>query len=162
MYYNVWIILTLSLVLITTCYCGKREFFDEVTRRDENGDEIRFNEYGKQLSTINLGIKYTIEDVNKVTQAIIQYFGEKYDVNISITKIISIKHTPGVIKLQLFLYNPIKNTIIGYEIDVTLPISKKEKSIVKFITPFSKEEPLTESIQFNPYSTINFNDGTIT
>ena len=98
----------------------------------------------------------------KVTQAIIQYFGEKYDVNISITKIISIKHTPGVIKLQLFLYNPIKNTIIGYEIDVTLPISKKEKSIVKFITPFSKEEPLTESIQFNPYSTINFNDGTIT
>ena len=171
-------IFTTILILTTTCYCGKREFFDEPEQNQYgvNGNQIgiiknnedgeRFIEYkdnsSKPLSRVNLGTKYTMEDVNKSANAIIKYFSEKHNVNISITKIISIKNSPGMMKISLFLYNPIKNIIMGYVIDIKMPLTKNEDSKVIKIVPFSKEEETTKSNKFYQYSSINIIEGKFT
>jgi len=157
MLYNVWTVSIILLFLGTTYYCGRREFFDEpeTIKYDENGVK-------KPLAQVDLGTKYTIEDVNKSTKAIIRYFGEKDNVNIEITKIISIKNSPGMMQLNLFLYNPIKNIILGYIIDVYMPINKNVEAIVNSVIPFSKEESFVEQVEFNPYSSINMYEGSFT
>ena len=178
MYYNFWIIFTTILILTTTCYCGKREFFDEPEQiqYDEYGEQIgiiqnneneeRFIEYNdnsrKIISQVNLGTKYTIEDVNKATHAIIKYFGEKQNVNISITKVVSIKNSPNMMQLNLFLYNPIKNIILGYVIDVKIPLTKNEESKILLVKPFSEEEEPNKYNNFNQYSSINMVEGNFT
>ena len=172
MIYNFWTLSFISFIIITTCYCGKKEFFEEPekyewdgsVKNDDNGE--RYVEYNdkteKILSQVDSGTKYTIEDVNKATIAIIEYFGEKYNVNISITKVISIKNSPGQMNLTLFLYDPIKNTIIGYNIDVIMPLTKNKAASIKTIEKFSKKEQISEKIDFNSYSNINFNEGNFT
>ena len=169
MYYNFWTSSAVVFLIFMLCYCGKREFFDEPgeVKFDDNGERYikykgEINKVKKPLAQVDLGTKYTIEDVNKATQSIIQYFGEKYNVNISITKVISIKNSPGIMQLRLFLYDPIKNIITGYTIEVTLPISKKETSKVKSVTPFSEVESVSDSVQLNSYASLNLNEGKFT
>ena len=143
MYYNVWVLFCTSAVFTTAFYCGKREFFDQ--------PEI-------VLTATEQGTKYTREDVNKATQAILKYFGETYDVNISITKIVSITNSPGNMNLRLFLYNPVNFTILGYTIDVEMPLSKKKISTVKFVKEFSEKSAFDEHKPFmnNEYGTAKF------
>ena len=166
MIYNFWTISILILFIGTTCYCGKREFFNEPGEVITNENGERYIEYNnktnKPLTQVDLGTKYTIEDVNKATKSIIKHFGEKDDVNIEITKIISIKNSPGMMQLNLFLYNPIKNIILGYIIDVSMPIKNKIDATVKSVVPFSKEESFTEQVNFNSYSSINLYEGNFT
>mgnify|MGYP000964177547 CR=1 FL=1 len=166
MIYNFWTISIIVLLLSATFYCGKREFFDEPGKviQDDNGE--RYIEYSnnskKPLAQVDLGTKYTIEDVNKATKAIIKYFGEKDKGNIEITKIISIKNSPEIMQLNLFLYNPIKNIILGYVIDVNMPMKNKTEAMVKTVLPFSKEELFAEHVNFNSYSSINLYEGNFT
>ena len=166
MIYNVWTVSIILLFLGTTYYCGRREFFDEpgTIKYDENGE--RYIEYDngvkKPLAQVDLGTTYTIEDVNKATKAIIRYFGEKDNVNIEITKIISIKNSPGMMQLNLFLYNPIKNIILGYIIDIFMPVNKNTEAMVNSVIHFSKEESFVKQVEFNPYSSINMYEGTFT
>ena len=168
MIYNFWTVLIILLFFGTICFCGKREFFDEPGKVTINESGERYIEYTKNstlkkpLSQVDLGTKYTIEDVNKATKAIHRYFGEVDNVNIEITKIISIKNSPGMMQLNLFLYNPIKNIILGYIIDVNMPLTHKTESSVKTIVPFSTEVDFAEQVSFNPYSSINISQGIFT
>ena len=169
MIYNFWSISLLILIIGTTYYCGKREFFDEPGKVIVNENGERYIEYEnkigsmkKPLAQVDLGTKYTIEDVNNATKAIIRYFGEKDNVNIEITKIISIKNSPGMMQLNLFLYNPIRNIILGYIIDVNMPIKKKTDATVKTVIPFSKEESFAEQVNLKSYSSINLFEGNFT
>ena len=131
---------------------------------EKNGERyIEYNNAAKKpLAQVDLGTKYTIEDVNKATKAIIRYFGEKDNVNIEITKIISIKNSPGMMQLNLFIYNPIKNIILGYVVDVNMPMKNKTDATVKTVLPFSKEESFIEQVNFNSYSSINLYEGNFT
>ena len=160
---NIWIMITISFFAVTACYCGKREFFDQKeVRLDEYGKPMRLNQYGKPLSQVDLGTSYTIEDVNKAYHAILEYFGGKENANITITKVISIKNSPGKIQLRLFIYNPIKNVITGYTIDVKTPLTKKESAKVILVVPFSKEEQFNEYSPKNDYATIDMNQNIFT
>ena len=145
--YNFWTLLLIILFFTTTCYCGKKEFFDEP---------------GDENTQVNKGTSYSIHDVDKATKSIIKHFGETENVNISITKIVSIKNKPGVMKLHLFLYNPIKNTILGYIIDVNMPIKKNGSASIKDIQQFTNEEEIVEYTKFNPYTSIDFEEGKFT
>ena len=163
--YNFWTISIILMFIGMTFYCGKKEFFDQPGKVivNENGERfIEYNNLKKPLAKVDLGTKYTIQDVDKATKAIILYFGEKDNVNIEITKIISIKNSPGMMQLNLFLYNPIKNFIKGYVIDVNMPIKTNSQSTVKTVVPFSNEEEFSKQIKFNSYSSINFNEGNFT
>ena len=122
MYSNFWIVCLLIFIGYTTCFCVKKEFFDEPPSVEPKEKE---------------GTKYTIVDVNKVVQGIIKHFGEKDNVNIQITKIIQIINSPGEMKLKLFLYNPIKNTIRGYTVIAEVPVSSKKDAIIKSAVSFS-------------------------
>ena len=166
MVYNFWTVALILILLSTTFYCGKREFFDEPGTVLINDDDERYIEYTngvkKPLAQVDRGTKYTIEDVNTATKAIIKYFGEKDNVNIEITKIISITNSPGMMQLNLFLYNPIKNIIVGYIIDVNMPVKNKFNATVKNIVPFSNKETFSEQKAFNQYSSIDLYEGKFT
>lgn len=169
MYYNAWIILFIGLFISTSVYCGKREFFDQKVQYNQNGE--RYIEYTdsdskittKSMSEVNLGAKYTIEEVNKAVHSIIEYFGTKYDVNISITKIMSIKKSSGKMELRMFIYNPILNVILGYTVTVNIPFNSKKNASVQSVQPFSKTDVTTDKhTSFDVYSNINFIEGNFT
>ena len=51
---------------------------------------------------------------------------------------------------------------IGYNIDVIMPLTKNKAASIKTIEKFSKKEQISEKIDFNSYSKINFNEGNFT
>ena len=65
-----------------------------------------------------------------------------------------------MMQLNLFLYNPIKNIILGYVIDVKIPLTKNEESKILLVKPFSEEEEPNKYNNFNQYSCwkININN----
>jgi hypothetical protein len=133
----------------TSCYCAKKELFEQ-------------KEYVKE-DIAPTGTKYTVVDVNKATQAILKYFGEKDNVNITITKILSIFNSSDKMTLKMFVYNPIRNIINGYTIDVKIPLSKKTEASVISATPFTEDtpEPGVYKEKQN-YRSLNLNEGKFT
>ena len=137
--YNIWIILVIIFFTYITCFCVKKELFDQKESVD----------IPKQSS----GTKYNIIEVNKAIQAIRKYQLEKEQVNIEITKIISIKNAPGEMELKLFMYNPFKNFLKGYTVIVEIPLSSKKEAIVKTLRSFSDEE--TDGLSSEKYESFN-------
>lgn len=151
MYINIWIIIFILMIVYTTCFCVKREFFEEPKSESQSVTEKKSG-----------GTKYTIVDVNKAVTLIKDHFLEKEKVNITITKIISIENSPQQMTLKLFIYNPIKNVLYGNTVQVKLPISKKEPGTIISIKKFTDAQEDTKYRDKIEYQPISFKDGTFT
>ena len=142
---NIWVIILVSIILYTSCYCVKKEFFEEPNVEN--------------ITKKPTGIKYNIVDVDKAVDLIKKYFVEKENAYISITKIISIINSSNEMTLKLFIYNPVKNFISGYEIKVKRSINKNEKGNILSVKKFTDKQEDIEYSEKVDYEKINFKDG---
>lgn len=143
MEFNIWIIIVGFLFLYTTCWCIKKEYF-------ENNDTPTIFKKDNEEK----GITYTLEDVNKSIQLIYKYFN--YDV--ILTKILNIIKFPNEIHIRLFLYHNSRNFLKGYTAIVLTPIKKQFE--IKSITEFSSDEEMDiKNIEKDNFNKIDLNNG---
>ena len=147
MVYNVWTISISITFIFLICYCGKKEYFDQVPN---------VTIYQNSLSK-STGNKYNITEVNKAIKAIVKKLG-----NISITKIISITKLSNEIIIRLFVYDLTKNVITGYTIHVNVPVTKSKDYTVKSIEKFSKPEELNDFEKTTIYQNLDITTGKFT
>jgi len=148
MEYNLWISLLILSFGSCLVYCVKKEYFE---------NKITIHKTQK----IKDSLKYNLFEVNKCVDAINEYFGEKDKVRITITRVLNIYKTGGSMILNLFIYNPIKNVMLGYTIKINIPVNKNEKYKIESVSEFSeKEEDEVENLpnQEN-YQKLSLKDG---
>ena len=148
MYMNFWIILIILMTLYLTCFCVKKEFFEEP--KETQGS------VAKKKST---GTKYTIVDVNKAVDLIKKHFLKTENVHITITKVISIVNSPQHMTLKLFIYNPVKNVLYGNTVQVKLPLNKKEKGEILSVKKFTDDSEKNEYKDKQLYQPVSFING---
>lgn len=136
MEFNFWIILLITLLVFTSCYCVKKELF-------ENGDiPAVYQETGSE-NTVN----YTVIDVSVAIRAILKYF--KHEMRI--IRVLSIKKRPKSMEIRLLLYNMNKNIIQGYTCIVNTPMSGKKEYNVDRAIRFSSSSNETNTVSSIPY-----------
>ena len=143
MKFNIWIVIVGALFLYTTCWCVKKEYF-------ENNDTPTI--YKKESE--QKGTTYTLVDVNKGVQLILQHFNN----DVTVTKILNIMKIPNEIHIRLFLYHQTKNFIKGYTAIISTPLNKKFE--IKTITEFSSDDQMDiKNIKIDNFNKIDLNNG---
>ena len=133
MYLNVWIVIVLCIVVYTTFFCVKKEYFEETSLK-----VIRSN------GTKYKGTKYTIVDVNRAVDIIKDYFYEKEKAHLNVMQILSVTNGPSYMTLKLFLYNPDKNILCGNTVKVKLPLGSKSTGSVISARRFTESDDVVE------------------
>jgi len=139
MYINIWTVLILCMVLYTTGFCVKKEYFEEPS-----------------LKVIRpKGTKYTIVDVNRAVDIIKDYFYAKEKAHLNVTQILSVTNGPSYMTLKLFMYNPDKNILNGNTVKVQLPVGSKSSGSVISAQRFTDSDDAVEYDSNSMYQKID-------
>ena len=119
MIYNFWTVSLFIILTMSLIYCGRKEYYTEPIANKNS-------------------MRYTLTDVNKAYQCILDYFNR----TVTIPKVISINRIASKMTLELFIYNIQTNILAQYNIIVNIPLSSKQKCTIEKITEHSKENTI--------------------